>query len=85
VEPAWTRGEWATCCGGGGGFETVFPALSRVLAVNRVNELMETGPDIIVTHCPGCVMQLKDGLHQLKIDDVEVLDLAQVIAQAMET
>jgi Fe-S oxidoreductase len=85
VEPAWTRGEWATCCGGGGGFETVFPALSRVLAVNRVNELMETGPDIIVTHCPGCVMQLKDGLHQLKIEDVEVLDLAQVIAQAMET
>jgi hypothetical protein len=84
VEPGWTKGEWATCCGGGGGFETVFPALSQVLAVNRVTELMETTPDIIVTHCPGCVMQLKDGLDQLKVEGVEVLDLAEVIALAME-
>ncbi len=84
VETDWTKGEWATCCGGGGGFETVFPALSQVLAVNRVTELMETKPDIIVTHCPGCVMQLKDGLRQLKIKGVEVLDLAQVVAMAME-
>jgi Fe-S oxidoreductase len=85
VETEWTHGEWATCCGGGGGFETVFPELSQVLAVNRVSELMETKPDIIVTHCPGCIMQLKDGLHQLKIDGVEVLDLSQVVATAMES
>jgi hypothetical protein len=84
VETAWTKGEWATCCGGGGGFEAVFPELSQVLAVNRVNELLETKPDIIVTHCPGCVMQLKDGLRQLKVEGVEVHDLAQVIAMAME-
>jgi Fe-S oxidoreductase len=84
VEPAWTKGEWATCCGGGGGFETVFPELSQVLAVNRSKELLETKPDIIVTHCPGCVMQLKDGLRQLKVEGVEVLDLAEVIATAME-
>jgi Fe-S oxidoreductase len=84
VEPEWTRGEWATCCGGGGGFEAVFPELSGMLAVNRARELTETGADIIVTHCPGCVMQLKDGVRQLKKDDIEVLDLIQVIAMSME-
>jgi Fe-S oxidoreductase len=84
VETDWTHGEWATCCGGGGGFETVFPELSEVLAVNRVTELMETKPDIIVTHCPGCIMQLKNGLKKLKVNGVEVLDLAQVVAAAME-
>jgi heterodisulfide reductase subunit B len=84
VETAWTKGEWATCCGGGGGFETVFPELSQVLAVNRAKELLETKPDIIVTHCPGCIMQLKEGLRQLKIGNVEVLDLAEVIATAIE-
>ena len=83
VEPEWTRGEWATCCGGGGGFETVFPELSEVLAINRVNELLETSPDIIVTNCPGCIMQLKDGLRKLKVKNVEVLDLMEVIAAAM--
>ena len=83
VETEWTNGEWATCCGGGGGFEAVFPELSEILAVNRVKELLETGAKIIVTHCPGCIMQLKDGLKKLKVNDVEVLDLAQIVAMAM--
>ena len=84
VETEWTKAEWATCCGGGEGFEAVFPELSKILAVNRARELVETGAEIIVTHCPGCITQLKDGLKELKIDDVEVLDLAQVVAMAME-
>ncbi|GAI09777.1 unnamed protein product, partial [marine sediment metagenome] len=84
VEPEWTKGEWTTCCGGGGGFEAVFPELSQMLAVNRVRELLETGTQIIVTQCPGCIMQLKDGLKQLKTDGVKVLDLAQIVAMAME-
>jgi len=83
VETEWTSGEWATCCGGGGGFEAVFPELSYILAQNRTRELVETGAEIIVTHCPGCVMQLKAGLKELKVDNVEVVDLAQVIAMAM--
>ncbi|MFC2005351.1 (Fe-S)-binding protein [Chloroflexota bacterium] len=84
VETEWTKGEWATCCGGGGGFEAVFPELSEILAVNRAKELVETGAKIIVTHCPGCIMQLKTGLKELKASDVEVLDLAQIVAVAME-
>jgi dimethylglycine catabolism B len=83
VEPEWTKREWATCCGGGGGFEAVFPEMSQILAVNRARELLETGAEMIVTHCPGCVMQLKTGLKELKADKVEVLDLAQVVARAM--
>ncbi len=84
IETSWTKGEWATCCGGGGGFEAVFPELSQILAVNRAKELIETGAEIIVTHCPGCIMQLKSGLKELKVSGVEVLDLAQIVAMAME-
>lgn len=85
VEPEGTCGEWSTCCGGGGGFEAVFPELSQVLGVNRVRELLETGADIIVTHCPGCIMQLKDGLRELKVKGVDVLDLSQVIDMSLGT
>ena len=85
VEPDWTHGEWSTCCGGGGGFEAVFPELSQILATNRARELAETGAQIIVTQCPGCIMQLKSGLKELKADSIEILDLAQVVAMAMET
>lgn len=85
VETRWTKGEWATCCGGGGGFEAVFPELSEMLALARARELLETGADIIVTHCPGCIMQLKAGLKAANAGGVEVLDLAQVVAVSMET
>ena len=84
VEPEWTTGECSTCCGGGGGFEAVFPELSQILATNRTKELVETGVDIIVTQCPGCIMQLKDGLKELKTNNIEILDLAQIVAMAME-
>jgi Fe-S oxidoreductase len=84
VETKWTTAEWATCCGGGSGCETVFPELSQILAVNRARELLETGAEIIVTHCPGCILQLKAGLKELKAKEVEVLDLAQIVAMAME-
>ncbi|MBI2836146.1 MAG: (Fe-S)-binding protein [Chloroflexi bacterium] len=85
VEPAWTKGEFATCCGGGAGFEAVFPELSEILAVNRARELAETGAEIIVTQCPGCVMQLKAGVKGLGGRDIEVLDLAEVLAMAMDS
>jgi hypothetical protein len=84
LEPEHTTGEWATCCGGGAGFEVVFPDLSHILAKNRVEELMQTGPDIIVTHCPGCIMQLKSGLQELHHNTIEVLDIAQILSTAME-
>jgi Fe-S oxidoreductase len=83
VEPEWTRAEFATCCGGGGGFEAVFPELSQMLGVNRARELLETGAEIIVTHCPGCILQLKAGLKGLDAPGVEVLDLAEVIAMSL--
>jgi Fe-S oxidoreductase len=83
VEPEWTAGEWSTCCGGGGGFEVVFPDMSRTLAINRVTELAETGADIIATQCPGCLMQLKGGLKELKKDAIEVVDLASLLARSL--
>ena len=84
VEPAWTKREFATCCGGGAGFEAVFPELSQILAVNRAKELVATGAQIIVTQCPGCIMQLKTGLKESGTSGVEVLDLAQMLAMSLE-
>lgn len=83
VETKFTNGECSTCCGGGGGFEAVFPEMSQILATNRAKELLDTGAEMIITQCPGCIMQLKEGLKENKASNVEVLDLAQVLAKAM--
>lgn len=84
VEPERTSGSWATCCGGGAGFEVVFPDLSHILATNRVKELMQMEPDVIVTHCPGCIMQLRSGLREENNNNTKVMDIAQILSKAME-
>jgi heterodisulfide reductase subunit B len=83
VEPDWSKGEWATCCGGGGGMELVFPSLCKMLAMQRVEELLKTGAEVIVTQCPGCILQLREGLKALKIANIKVLDMAEILAMSM--
>ena len=78
-----TSKEWSTCCGGGGGFEVVFPDISEILAARRAKELLATGASVIVTACPGCVLQLRDGVKALKAKDVMVMDMAQLLAKAL--
>lgn len=83
AEPEWTSGEWSTCCGGGGGFEVIFPGMSQTLAEGRVRELAGTGADVVATQCPGCLMQLKSGLKALKKDKIEAIDLATLLARSI--
>jgi Fe-S oxidoreductase len=75
--------EWSTCCGGGGGFEVIFPEVSHILAVNRVKELLDTGASVIVTSCPGCLIQLREGVKELKAEGVQVMDMAQLLRNAL--
>ncbi len=75
--------EWSTCCGGGGGFEVIFPEISHTIAANRVQELIKTNASIIVTSCPGCLIQLREGVKKLKASKVKVMDMAQLLRSAL--
>jgi heterodisulfide reductase subunit B len=77
------KGEWSTCCGGGGGMEVCFPELSERLAVRRVEELLATGASVIATSCPACIMQLLKGINKLKAD-IKIIDLAEILDKALE-
>ena len=77
------KGEWSTCCGGGGGFEVIFPEISHTIAANRVQELLKTGASIICTSCPGCLIQLREGVKKLKAKEVKVMDMAQLLHSAL--
>ncbi|MBA7625228.1 Lactate utilization protein A [subsurface metagenome] len=76
------RGKWSTCCGGGGGMEVCFPDLCDRLALKRVEELLATGADTIVTSCPACELQLIKGVSKVKAD-VKVMDLAELVDEAL--
>ena len=54
--------ESEVCCGFGGTYSAKFPELSAQLLDNKLNNIEDTGADLLLTDCPGCIMQLRGGL-----------------------
>jgi glycolate oxidase iron-sulfur subunit len=52
------------CCGLGGGLTFTNYELSMKIARNKVESIKDTGAQVVATACPGCMIQLKDGLHR---------------------
>lgn len=77
---------FALCCGAGGGqmFKEAEKGDKEVF-VERTNDALETGAEIIVTACPYCMVMLTDGLkYASKEDEVKNFDLAELVTQALE-
>ena len=81
VEMEWNR-KFAKCCGAGGGFRSGRGEDAIAIAANRVREAEATGASILVTACPFCLRNLRDGAQsinsQMKIKSVESL-LAELV------
>ena len=72
------------CCGAGGAqmFKESEKGEEEINHV-RADEAMETKADIVVAGCPFCNTMLTDGIkNREKEDEVQVLDLAEMIALA---
>ncbi|MBW2039420.1 MAG: (Fe-S)-binding protein [Deltaproteobacteria bacterium] len=52
------------CCGMGGSFNVQYYELSKKIADHKMNSIAETNADIVVTACPGCMIQLIDNTIQ---------------------
>ena len=72
-----------TCCGMGGTFSTDFPGLSAELLKKKLDAVEETGADLLVTDCPGCVRQLRGGMAK-RGGQVKVKHLAEAVAEAQK-
>ncbi len=71
------------CCGAGGGRMFMEEHGSRV-NVNRTKELVGTGATTIAVACPFCNVMMTDGVKSLDKDEsVQVLDIAEIVAQAL--
>jgi glycolate oxidase iron-sulfur subunit len=70
-----------SCCGSAGIYNIEQPDLAREIGDRKVNALLETGADLVVSGNIGCIMQLqsrlREGGRKLPVlHTVEVLDLA---------
>lgn len=74
------------CCGAGGAqmFKEAEKG-DKEINIERTEEALETEPEIIATGCPFCNTMMTDGVKNFeKEDQITVLDVAELIANAKE-
>jgi glycolate oxidase iron-sulfur subunit len=66
------------CCGLGGSFGIMHPDESRAIQSKKIESVIKTGADVVVTSCPGCMIQLMDGLARYG-SPVRVMHLSDIV------
>jgi iron-sulfur cluster protein len=74
--------EEETCCGFGGTYSGKFPQISSQILKRKLDDAMATGADLLVTECPGCVMQLRGGAAR-ESHRLEVCHIAEALRNRM--
>lgn len=76
---------FALCCGAGGGqmFKEAEKGEKEVF-LERTEDALETGADIIATACPYCMVMMTDGLkYKNKEETIKNYDIAELVVLAM--
>ncbi|MFH1135919.1 MAG: (Fe-S)-binding protein [Pseudomonadota bacterium] len=71
------------CCGGGGNLEMTAPELSVAITRDKIEEILKTGAEAVVTSCQQCVRTMTSYVRKNKVP-LEVLDLSQVVRMALD-
>jgi len=71
------------CCGGGGNLEMIDAKLSSEIAKRKIEEVLSTGADAVVTSCQQCVRTMTTYAKRNKVP-IEVLDITQLIHRALD-
>ncbi|MDR3673634.1 MAG: (Fe-S)-binding protein [Holophaga sp.] len=67
------------CCGGGGTYSVSHPEMAREIGLLKVREIIETKATMVVTACPGCVLQIQRELARAGLR-IPVVQPAEVLA-----
>ena len=76
---------FALCCGAGGGqmFKEA-EAGEKEVFIERTEDAIQTGADIIVTACPYCMVMMTDGLKYKNLEnDKNTYDIAELVAMSL--
>ena len=74
------------CCGAGGAQMFKEPEKgNKDINIERTEDALEVKPNFIATGCPFCNTMMTDGVkNKEKEEDIQVLDIAEMIAQAQD-
>lgn len=72
------------CCGAGGGIKSGEPEIALKLASQKAGMVKDTGAEAVITICPFCQRNLKDGLENEDFSDIEVMNILELLEKAYE-
>jgi Fe-S oxidoreductase len=75
--------EHSFCCGAGGGMMWTEENLGRRINHLRTEEVILSGAGAAATSCPFCLNMLRDGLKDKERADIQVKDIAQLVAESL--
>lgn len=67
------------CCGFGGDYFTRHPRTADVLSTRKIDDVINSGAQIVLTACPTCLWSLKYGLKKRHIRKIKAYDLAEFL------
>jgi iron-sulfur cluster protein len=68
------------CCGFGGSYSIDFPEISAELLKRKLDNVVASGAEVLVTDCPGCVLQLRGGMEK-RGGGIEVKHIVEAVAE----
>jgi len=72
------------CCGAGGARMWLEEKIGKRVNLERMDEALGTGADVVSTACPYCLIMLDDAVKERQRDEeVSVLDVAQVLERSL--
>ena len=71
------------CCGSAGSYNLTEPEMAERLKRRKVENILTTGAQIVVTTNPGCILQIRAGLKKAGAN-IEVLHIADFLARALD-
>ncbi|MHB8334544.1 MAG: (Fe-S)-binding protein [Acidimicrobiales bacterium] len=72
------------CCGAGGARMWMEENIGKRVNMDRTEEALGTGADVVSTACPFCMIMIDDAVKaQGRGDDVSVLDVSQVVERSL--
>jgi Fe-S oxidoreductase len=81
------HGKRGFCCGAGGARMWMEERIGKRVNVERTEEALDTGAEIIATSCPYCLIMLDDAVNGKRAEgqaaNVKVIDIAQVIGDSI--
>ncbi len=71
------------CCGAGGARMWMEETIGKRVNMDRTEEALGTGADVVSTACPFCMIMLDDAVKASGREDVAVLDISQVVERSL--